>query len=312
MAKNKKPAVPEAISGPRRPVSLPKLWLRSHLYLIYILAAIVIFVGVFIGIRIYNNANHPLTRFMSASAKDFNSSFTFDLQAEENGETIMAFKGAYQADPDKQELHAVYDADYGDYTYTGAVYSEDNTRVSGSLYKDQWRLQDCSEKVLNFFDFNTDYRSGSFDSASFLRFTDLTSQFNAEELGDFMKTFKNRMDGNDPLAAVTTETADDGSKTYTYDIDVSEFFDMVRDKGASIFFSAINYDSFCALYELNQKTVNNSALTFTYTVNGDGWLTGFDVTLAIGDSEYAVHCTMDDFGTAEVVIPEEFFNTEYE
>ena len=306
MANKMIPAINENELDLEPPVSPRKQWIKEHLTLIYVGAAAILIIAIFFGIRWYNNANHPITKFMAASAKNFNSSFTFELEASENGKTVMTYSGSYEADPGKQNLKAVYNADYGDYTYTGCVYSEDGLRASGSLYDGKWRVRDCTEKVLNFFDFNTDYRAGHFDGASFLRFTDLTSSYSADELNSFMKLFKTRMDGNSPLASLEV-TSDDGEKTYTFAIDVGEFFDLVRDKGASIFFSAIDYDAFCALYELNEKSVGRSECTFSYTIDSAGWLTAMDLSVTAGGDSFALSCRFDDFGKTEVEIPTKFY-----
>lgn len=304
MARKQIPAMSEFELEDEKPISMRRLWLKEHKTAIYIGAAILLIVAVFFGIRIYNNAAHPITKFMRASAKNFNSSFSFKLEAHKDGKTVMQYNGVYSMDPSKMDINALYDADYGKYTYKGVVYTEGDTYVNGNQYDGEWRLHDCTEKALNFFDFNTDYRKGSFDGASFLRFTELTSQYSANELNSFMKLFKSRMDGNSPLSKVEI-TSKGKSKTYSYDINMKEFFDLVRDKGASIFFSAIDYDAFCALYQLNEKSVSKAACRFTYTIDGAGWLADFSLTLSVGGEEYAVTCTMDDFGTAKVEIPDE-------
>lgn len=290
-----------------KPISFRRMWIRDHKTAIYIVAGVLLIAAVFFGIRFYNNMAHPITRFMKASAKNFNSSFSFELEATKNGETMMRYSGEYAADASKQNLKASYSADYGDYTYSGVVFAEGGKGYSGSLYDGKWRARDCTDKVLNFFDFNTDYKKGSFDGASFLRFTGLTYNFSPKELGSFMKLFKSRMDGNSPLAKVEI-TSEDGDKTYTYHIDMGEFFDMVRDKGASVFYSSIEYDEFCALYELNKNTAGKSEAVFRFTVNSSGWLSDLYLSLNVGEEEYAVHCTMDDFGSADPEIPQEFFD----
>lgn len=305
MAKKNIPAINESELDVEKPVSPVRLWIKDHMTAVYIGAAVLLIIAIFFGIRIYNNKNHPITKLMSASAKDFNSSFSFEVEAELNGKPMMKYTGAYEADPGKQNVKVLYEADYGDYQYTGVVYSEGETRLSGSLYDGKWRVRDCSEKVLNFFDFNTDYKAGSFDGASFLRFTGLTSRFSADELNSFMKLFKSRMDGKSELASLEIES-DGSDRIYTYDISLSEFFDLVRDKGASMFFSAIDYDSFCALYEANENTVKASRCRFSYTINSGGWMSAMSLTWTVGGEEYSIHCTMDDFGTAKVEIPKEF------
>ncbi len=301
---------PKAVQEPKRdeekPISVQRMWLREHKRVLYVLGALLLIAAIFFGIRYYQNITHPLTRFMKASSKNFNSSFSFALEARRNEEPVMRYTGSYAADPEHQNLRAVYDADYVSYTYKGVVYAENETRLSGSLYDGEWRVRDCTDKLLNFFDFNTDYRKGGFDGASFLRFTDLTTRYSAKELDAFMKLFKIRMDGNSPLAKLSI-TDQNGAKTYSFAISTEEFFNLVRDKGASIFFSAIDYDAFCALYGANEKTVRNSDCTLSYTINSSGWMSELELSLTVDGDRYAVRCTMDDFGSAEPEIPADFF-----
>lgn len=305
MAKKTIPAINESELETEKPISPRRQWIKDHMVVIYFGAAILLIIAVFFGIRAYQNANHPIAKFMAASSKDFNSSFRFDVEAIENGNTVMHYQGAYVADPSKQNLKALYDADYGSYSYMGAVYSEGETRVSGNLYNGKWRVRDCSEKVLNFFDFNTDYRASHFDGASFLRFTGLTSRYSADELNSFMKLFKSRMNGKSELAEAEVASSSD-SKVYTFDIDLQEFFDLVRDKGASIFFSAIDYDAFCSLYEMNEDAIRRADCTFSYSINNAGWITEMRLSLTVNGEEYAIKCTMDDFGETEVNLPSAF------
>ncbi len=307
MGKKTIPAINESELDFEKPVSPVKLWIKEHMAAVYIGAAILLIIAIFFGIRIYNNKNHPITKLMSASAKDFNSSFSFEVEADLNGKTMMKYTGTYEADAAKQNVKALYDADYGDYQYTGVVYSQGETRYSGSLYNGKWRVRDCSEKVLHFFDFNTDYKAGRFDAASFLRFTGLTSQYSADELNRFMKLFKSRMNGNSELADLSV-TKEDDSRVYTYDISLSAFFELVRDKGASIFFSAIDYDAFCKLYEMNEQSVKSSECRFSYTINNGGWMSAAELTWTVDGDVYSIRSTMDDFGKVEVTIPDGFMD----
>ena len=292
MAKKSIPAINESELDTEKPIPRHRVWIREHMFAVCIGAAILLIIAIFFGIRIYKNASHPLTKFMAASAKNFNSSFTFEAEAIQNGESVMKYTGAYEADASKQNVKAIYEADYGSYTYTGAVFAEGDTHVSGSCYDKKWHVHDCT---------------GRFDGASFLRFTDMTSSYSADELNSFMKVFKSRMDGGSPLAKVEVTTGN-GYKTYQYDISLKEFFDLVREKGASIFFSAIDYDAFCALYAANEETVNKAECRFVFTIDSAGWLTDMQLSVKTGDEELAVKCQFSDFGSAEVEIPEAFFD----
>ncbi len=307
MARKSIPAINESELETDQPVFSLRDWIKDHLIVIYFGAAILLIIAIFVGISAYQNANHPIAKFMSASSKNFNSSFRFDLEMIENGNTQMRYKGTYSANPSKQNVKALYDADYGSYSYMGAVYSEGETRVNGNLYNGKWRLRDCTEKVLNFFDFNTKYKAGHFDGASFLRFTDLTSRYSADELNTFMKLIKSRMAGDSDLATAKITSSGD-SKTYTFEINLREFFDLVRDKGASVFFSSLDYDAFCSMYKQNESTVRQADCIFTYTINNAGWMTEMSLSVTVGDEEYTVKCTMDDFGEAAVNFPSTFMD----
>ena len=74
-------------------------WIKSHMLAVYVGIAAVLIVSLFFGIRFYRNATHPISKFMSASAKDFNSSFQFEAEATKNGETVMKYTGSYEAKP---------------------------------------------------------------------------------------------------------------------------------------------------------------------------------------------------------------------
>lgn len=307
VAKRTVPSISAFELEDEKPVSMRRLWLRDHKTALIIIGVILVIVAVFFGIRWYNDFSNPITKFMSASAKNFNSSFSFDVSVKTDNKPVMQYSGDYQADPNKQNLLSTYDADYGSYRYSGVVYSVDEDRVRASLYKDTWHFRDITDKVLNFFDFNTDYRAGHFDGASFLRFTDLTSSYSADELNSFMKLIKSRLSGSSELAELTIENTD-GGKTYTYDINTGAFFDLVRDKGASIFFSAIDYDAFVSLYEMNRETAAYSDLTFSFTIDGAGSLSRLALRLNVADTDYAVECTFTDVGKTEVEIPADFLD----
>ena len=120
-----------------------------------------------------------------------------------------------------------------------------------------------------------------------------------------MKLFKEQMGGNTDLAALEI-TSDDSGKTYTYTVSTAEFFDMVRDKGASIFFSSIEYDAFCHLYEHNESVVSDSDCTLSYTINSAGYMTALELSLTAGGEEFAVRTGMTDCGSTKVDVPLEF------
>jgi len=292
-----------------KPMSLPQMWIRDHMTAFIIFCSAIVIAGIFFGIRYYHNANHPLTKLMKASAKDFNTSFSFHIEARKNGEAIMIYDGVYKGEPSKQKVQAIYDADYGSYTYTGAVYAQGDTRIRGSLYDGKWRIRRCSSKIADFFDFCASARRGKFNSSAFLSFAELSADYSGEELDKFGKTFKQRMASGSELASLEI-TSDSGGKTYAYEIDLEEFFDLVREKGASVFYNVTDYNDFCDLYDLNEQNIGESGCTLRYTISKSGYLTDFYFAMTAGGDSYELICEMDDFGSAEVDIPDEFFDAE--
>ena len=85
MARKTIPAINESELETDQPVFSLRDWIKDHLIVIYFGAAILLIIAIFVGISAYQNANHPIAKFMSASSKNFNSSFRFDLELIENG-----------------------------------------------------------------------------------------------------------------------------------------------------------------------------------------------------------------------------------
>ncbi len=283
-----------------------KSWLRSHMTAFYIIAGILISVLVFLGIKWYNDSHNPISRFVSASAKDLGSSFSFHITAQKNDEVMMDYTGAVEFDPSDKTITASYDGAYSDYRYTNIIYTNGARSYKGNLYQNQWVVAECTERVQEFFDFYTDYRHGGFDGGSFLRFTGLNSFLYAQELNKFMDTVKSRLSTDSSIAKITTVRSD-GNTTYHYDIDLKELLNLIRTQGAPIFYTSPDYNRFVARLEANAAHIDKAVCTFDFTVNSSGYLSNLCFNIQTGENTYTIRAEMDDFGEAEPVIPDGFY-----
>lgn len=283
-----------------------KSWLRYHMTAIYIIGGILIAVAVFFIIKHYNDSNNPMSRFISASGKDLGSSFSFRVTAEKNGDVMMTYDGMLKTDPSAHTVTAAYNGAYSDYSYTNVIYTKGSKAYKGNLYHNQWVVGDCSEQVNEFFDFYSDYKNGDFDGGSFLRFTKLNRYLNAEEFTEFMDTVRSRLSADSDIAKITT-SHDDGDTLYHYDISLKGLLGLIREQGASIFFSSLGYDSFVSLIDANTGNIDKAVCSFDYTINSSGYLSALEISIGTGENTYTVRAFMDHFGSAEPVIPDDFF-----
>lgn len=286
-----------------------KSWLRSHMTAIYLIAGVAIAVLVFLGIKWYNDSHNPVSRFIKASGNNLGSSFSFQLTADKNGETVMSYDGMASFNPSKQTVSIVYEAEYTDYSYTNVIYTDGAITYKGNYYQGQWTISECSDKVQEFYDFYTDYKKGDFDGGSFLRFTGLSSFLYSQELNSFMDTVKSRLSTDSAIAKITT-SRDGGATAYHYDINVKELFNLVRNKGASIFYTSTDYNRFLALLDYNAENIDQASATLDFTIDSDGYLSELAVSLDTGKNVYAVTLHMGDFDDADPEIPEGFYQAE--
>lgn len=281
-------------------------WIKAHLTLIFIIAGVLIVGLVFFGIHYLNRMHNPASRFVSSSAKNLSTSFSYDIEAAHNDEVIMSYSGAMETDPSGQVLRSMYDADYVDYTYTNVVYTEDGIAYQGNYYNGQWTLSTCTDRVHDFFDFLTDYRRGSIDAAAMLRFTELTSKYTAGAMGSFLNKVMDRMSTGSTLAEITTTYEGDVS-VYTYDINLEGVYELIREQGASIFVTVDKYDEFCDRYAANKDIIRDAQLTVTYRVGGEGYMRSLAIELNADEDTYTISCEMSDFNNASPKIPDDFF-----
>jgi hypothetical protein len=276
--------------------------------MMFIVIASVLLIGLIsVGIKIYNDANNPLSRFNSASAKNLGSSFSFRLTAGLDGETLMSYDGAMKVKPSDQRVEVEYEADYGDYRYRNVLYTYETETYRGNYYNGQWTVDPVTDKVSDFFDFYTDYKVGRFDGGSFLRFTELSSQFSASELTSFVNSLKGRLSTESPAAKITFVHNNDGGDDYRYEISLLAIAEIIRDEGAPSFFRSRDYDNFVAKLEANRESLENAACSLSYSITSSGYLSNLVIELSGEDVAYTLRCEMGDFGTAEPDIPDEFY-----
>lgn len=283
-----------------------KTFLQSHMTLFFIIAGVIIAALVFFGIKWYQDSHNPISRFISSSGKNLGSSFSFKITAEKNGETSMAYNGAMSVNPGAQTVTLVYDADYKDYKYTNAVYTNGAVSYKGNHYNGQWTLTNCTERVQEFFDFYNDYKNGVFDGGSFVRFTGLNNFLYAAELNRFMDTVRSRLSSDSNIAKITTSN-NGGDTTYRYDVDLSELFELIRTQGAPIFYTSPDYNKFDALIEANLENIDSAKCWFEFTVNGQGYMSYMHISVDTGKDVYDINFEMDGFGSTYPDIPDSFF-----
>lgn len=285
-----------------------RAWIREHMVYLYAAAGVVIVALIVLSISIYERSTNPISRFINASAKDFGTPFSFTVTLSEDNKPQMTYTGSIDVDRTDHEIRAVYDATYDAYFYRGAVFANDKYSVTGSLYGGKWEARDCSPQVLDFFDFDTDWRKGTFDGAAFLRFTDIASDYSTRETNRLMNLLKQRLSTNSDVATFTAEKTD-GDTRYDYDISLITLFDLIEKDGASLFYRASEYDAYAAKFELNRDIIEKSRCTMHFIINVDGYLTEFGFEVTAGGVDYALSCTMSEFGTAQVEIPDAFLKT---
>lgn len=280
-------------------------WIKTHLSYIYAVVGVIVVLVIALLIHMLFQSSNPMSRFTASLSKNFSSSFRFDVQLTEDDQSMMRYEGAVDVNHSKHTIRAVYDADYNRYQFSGAVYADKNIAKKGSYYQKKWLINDCLDNAQDFFDFDRDFRSGTFDAGAFLRFTGLTSDFSTRELNVFMNTLMKRLSTDSAIATVTTEKAG-GESRYHYDISLSELFEMVKKDGASIFYRATDYDTFCSAYDLNKDIIASAKCTVDFTVNDAGNMTYLEAKIAADGTAYGLTCTMSDFGEAQVEVPQGF------
>ena len=280
-------------------------WLRSHMTLLFAAVSIVLVALIIWATVFYSRQTNPIGKLTQATAKDFDTSFSFKVTASVNDQPGMSYQGLIDVSRSAHRINAVYDADYGNYTYSGAVYSENNRAVKGNYYKDKWTVDDCTDQMHDFFDFEVDYSRGEFDGGALLRFLGLSSEYSADELNRFEKRLRQRLASDKAVARITTQSTENGTE-YIYDISLSEVFDDIIENGASLFYHATDYDAFKQRCESNRLRLGRAHCTMRYTIDPRGYLSRFSLNVTTDGESYTLDCVMTDFGSAKVELPEPF------
>lgn len=281
-------------------------WFRRHRTIIFAGIGLVVVALIVFGIYLYFQHTNPMSRFTASLAKNFSSSFRYEIKMTEDDKPVMSYDGTISVDRNKHDLSALYQADYNSYTYTGAVYAHDKDNVKGSYYNKKWVIRDCTDSVRDFFDFDKDFRAGKFNTGAFLRFAKLTSDYSTDELNKTIGVLKQRLSTNSPIATITTQNVD-GGKRYDYTINLYELFSKIEEEGAPIFFRATDYDEFAALFNTNKSVLENAECTASFEIDSAGYMTSFHITIKAEGQTFGLSCAMSDFSSAEVDIPESFF-----
>lgn len=299
--RKEKEIIREAVAMQRRD------WIKAHMTYIFAAVGVIVVALIVFFIYMYYQNSNPMGRFVSSISKDFGTSFDFDVKITEDGTDMMRYTGAVEFDRSKYALEALYDADYGRYTYTGAVYADNTGAAKGSLYKEKWSVYECSEQVQNFFEFDRSVSSGRFNSGALLRFTGLSPYYSADELESFVGVLRKRLSIDSAIAAITSSKVDDGTR-YDYDINLYELFSMIQEDGAPVFYRLTDYDKFTSAFHENIQSIQNAKCTVSFFVDASGYMTQLDMTVTADDTQFGLSCAMSNFGSAEVEVPQDFLN----
>lgn len=280
-------------------------WIKTHLNYIYAVIGLVVVGMIVLGIYLYYQSTNPMSRFVGSMSKSFSSSFHYEVKVTEDEKAMMSYDGSIIVNRSKHHIESVYDADYGTYSYIGAVYADGKSAAKGSYFNKKWTVHDCSDSAQDFFEFDKAFRSGGFDGGAFLRFTGLTSDYSTRELTAMVNVLKKRLSTNSPIATITTEKTNDGTR-YEYEINLYELFLLIQEDGASVFYRATDYDEFVALFEANKSIIEETECRLSFVVNPAGYLSSLDIIVESQGRSYGVTCRMSNFTKAEVEMPESF------
>ena len=281
-------------------------WLKAHMTWIYAGIGVIVVALVALLISVYYRSTNPMSRFVSAASKALDSSFSFTLTADKNDQPVMSFEGSIKTDLGLQNIKAEYTADYDDYSYSKVLYTDGAKTYKGVLLNDEWHIGNATERVQEYLDFYTDFRTGGFDGGSFLRFTGLNNRLYSIELNKFVGTLRDRFSTDSSLTKITV-TRDGSDTTYHNDVNLPGLLDFIRDNGAPVFYTLPDYNSFVAKLEENTENIEASSCEFSFTINGAGYLKNIDLLIDTGSDSYHVRCELSDFDDADPEIPDTFF-----
>ncbi len=300
----------------RRPVSVEirnyeeepprRSWLRDHLVPVLIVGVVVLVAAVGAVLYGFLQQNSPVNRFLSASAKDLDTSFSFDLNVSYNDETAMRYTGAMHTDLDHNAVFAKVDAEYPEYTFTNAVVTDAGLSYLGNYYSGQWTVSDCSASVLDFIDFYTDYRRGEFDAAAFLRFFDLTSKYSSEEFGNMIQTLSSTFASSNDISNLRVSATAAGTE-YDYTPDMYALLNLISSEGGPVFFKASEYETFSQKVRINEATLRAATGRMRFVIDADGYLREVHLSLSVEDETFALDLLLSGFGASKPAIPDDFY-----
>lgn len=282
-------------------------WHRRHPVLTVVIISAVILSLVVGGFVMFFRRSNPVSCFYSAAAQTFDAGCAFDTTAAFNGAEVMHYNGAMTMDRGAQSLRIALDAEVTDYSYRNVVYTDGKTSYLGNYYKGQWTVQDCSSRVLDFFDFYTDFRRHSFDAGSYLRFVDKTSEYNADELKAAVEKLLSKFANANDLTNLKVKS-EDGATRYTYSLDIAAITTYLHDEGGPIFFSAEAFAAFRDKAEYNADTLSDAQVRLWFVVNDDGYMTECGMVIASNGQNYQLNTVFSEFGTAVPDIDEGFYS----
>jgi len=280
-------------------------WFNEHRTLLFAAVGIALALLIFLCIRVYNSNHNPATWLVQSCVKDFGTSFDFDITLSQGDSPAMKYVGSADFDRSAKSAKVLYDADYVSYTYQGALYAGDDKAIKGTLYKEKWTVEDCSDQVRDFFALDKSMKNGRLDAGALLRFLGMTSDFSSEEIDRFSKRFSGLLASDSALATVKAESVDGGAR-YSYEISVGELFRILVEDGAPLFFHSSDYNAFKERYMANKRTLDKKVCKMSYVIDKEGYLSAFDMEINADDIVYRLDCSMSDFGKAEVELPAGF------
>lgn len=259
----------------------------------------------------FNSSNNALKSFVTSSSNNFDSgSFSYSISATLNGEMQMQYNGSMEFDLNKQVMKSVYTAEYADYSYDAVVYSVGLESKRGNYYDGKWIVEDYSDRALDFFDFYRDYRKCDFDAGAALRFTGANTKFNAQE---FEKSFNEitktltKPSNMDSILQLETNTNETGT-IVTMIPNLELVFDIIVDEIGSAYLDANEYEQFVQMVEDSQFNLQNSRPLISYTITDNGYLSQILIDYTVDNNNYMIRVDMAEFGTAQVVIPDSFYD----
>lgn len=283
-------------------------WIRKHIVLIgIVLGVLIIAVAIIISLFSLRTSN-PLASFQNATSKAIDSSgFNFKMNVKVNDKDYLNVDGAMNFNTRESIYNSRYTAAYNTYKYDGLVCSFGKSGYRGVNLKKEWAVEDCRAKIVDFFDFYQDFRRHRFDANAFISLFDLNGVYNSKDLQKAVDTFikdTNYLTVNS-MGGYSYESEE--GTVYEFKPRVATIMELVKDSIPSIYSNSEGYEKFLAKYELNKDNFSNEVIHFSYVIDKEGYLKRFLLEINNGKSLSSFEFLLSDYGKAEVVIPDEFY-----